>query len=56
MATEDEMFGWHHQLNRHESEQILEVAERTGKSGLMKSMGLQRIGHDSATKQEQFLS
>ena len=21
--TEDEMVGWHHQLNRHESEQIL---------------------------------
>ena len=23
MATEDEMVGWHHQLNGHESEQIL---------------------------------
>ena len=23
--TEDEMVGWHHQLNRHESEQLWEI-------------------------------
>ena len=25
--TEDEMVGWHHQLNEHESEQVLEVGD-----------------------------
>ena len=34
--TEDEMVGWHHQLNGHESEQ---------------SPGSQRVGHDLATEQ-----
>ena len=29
-ATEDEIFGWHHQLNGHESEQTLGVAEGQG--------------------------
>ena len=28
--TEDEMVGWHHQLNGHESEQALEVGEEQG--------------------------
>ena len=28
--TEDEMVGWHHQLNRHESEQALGVGEGQG--------------------------
>ena len=35
-VTEDEMVGWHHQLNGHESEQ---------------SPGSQRVGHDLATEQ-----
>ena len=26
--TEDEMIGWHHQLNGHESEEALRVGER----------------------------
>ena len=26
-ATEDEMVGWHHQLNRHELEQTLEMVK-----------------------------
>ena len=29
--TEDEMVGWHHQLNGHESEQILEDSEGPGR-------------------------
>ena len=29
-TTEDEMVGWHHQLNRHESEQALEVSDGQG--------------------------
>ena len=28
--TEDEMFGWHHQLSRHEFEQALGVGDRQG--------------------------
>ena len=28
--TEDEMVGWHHQFNRHESEQTLGDGERQG--------------------------
>ena len=28
--TEDEMVGWHYQLNGHQFEQVLEVAERQG--------------------------
>ena len=32
-AIEDEMVGWHHQLNGHESEQTLEHSEEQG--GLM---------------------
>ena len=28
--TEDEMVGWHHQLNGHEFEQVLEVVARQG--------------------------
>ena len=28
--TEDEMFGWHHQLNGHEFEQALGVGDEQG--------------------------
>ena len=28
--TEDEMFGWHHQLSRHEFEQALGVGDGQG--------------------------
>ena len=42
---EDEMFGWHHQLNGHEFEQTLEDSEG-------QFMGLQRVGHDLATEQK----
>ena len=30
MVTEDEMVGWHHQLNEHEFEQSLGVGEGQG--------------------------
>ena len=41
--TEDEMVGWHHWLDGHEFEQILEVNE--GQGGLLSvvSMGSQRV-------------
>ena len=46
-ATEDEMVGWHHWLNGHEFEQAPGDGEE--------SMGLQRVGHDLATEQQQTL-
>ena len=45
--TEDEMVGWHHWLNRHER------VCRTGKPGVLQSIGLQRIIHNLATEQQQ---
>ena len=35
--TEDEMVGWHHQL--------MDVS-LTGRPGVLRFMGLQRVGHD----------
>ena len=43
--TEDEMVGWHHQLNGHEFHQALRVGDEQG-SLLAQSMGSQRVGHD----------
>ena len=45
-ATEDEMTGWHHQLNGHESEQAPGVGKGQGKPGVLQSMGSQRVRHD----------
>ena len=46
--TEDEMVGWHQQLNGHEFEQAPGVGD--GQGGLSISvlwfMGSQRVGHD----------
>ena len=39
--TEDEMVGWHHQLDGHEFEQAPEVGVWTGKAGMPQFMGLQ---------------
>jgi len=44
--TEDEMVGWHHQLDGHEFEQALGI----GKPGVLQSMGSQRIGHNCVTE------
>ena len=33
--TEDEMFGWHHQLDEHEFEQALEVDDGYGSAGML---------------------
>ena len=46
--TEDEMVGWYHQLNGHEFEQALELADR--EHGLLQSLGSQRVGHDWVTE------
>ena len=51
-TTEDEMVGWHHWLNRHEF--VWASSERwwrTGKAGILQSMGLQRVRHDWVTEQ-----
>ena len=46
--TEDEMVGWHHQLNGHEFEPAPEDEE---KPGMLQSMGWGRFGYDWATEQ-----
>ena len=58
--TEDEMVGWHHQLNGHEFEQTLGDSEansgrwwRTAKPGVLQFMGLQRVRPDLATEKQQ---
>ena len=50
--TEDQMVGWHHRFNGHEFEQTLEDSEGQGKSGMLQSMGLQRVEHDIVTEQQ----
>ena len=49
--TEDEMVGWQYQLNGHEFEQT--PGDSGGQPGVLQSMGLQRVGHDSVTEQQQ---
>ena len=44
-GQEDEMVGWHHQLNGHEFEQSPGVGDGQG-SLVLQSMGSQRVGHD----------
>ena len=51
--TEDEMVGWHHQLNRHESEQAPRRWWRTGKPAELQSIASQRVRHDWVTEQQQ---
>ena len=46
---EDEMVVWHHQLNGHEFEQA-QSWWWTQRPAVLQSMGLQRVGHDWATK------
>ena len=43
--SEDEMIGWHHQLNGYEFEQALGVGDRQG-GWRAQSMELQRVRHD----------
>ena len=51
-TTEDEMIGWHHQLNGHEFEKTLGDWKMTGKPGMLQSSGSQRVGHDLVTEQQ----
>ena len=50
-VAEDEMVGWHHWLNRHESEQVRQWM--TGKPGMLQPMGSQRVRQNLATEQQQ---
>ena len=43
--AEDEMVGWHHQLNGHEFEQTPGDGERQGEPGMLQSMGSQIVRH-----------
>ena len=51
-VTEDEMVGWHHQLDEHEFEQP-PGWWRTGKPGVLQWRGLQRVGRKWATEQKE---
>ena len=44
-TTEDEMVGWHHWLDGHEFELVMDR-----EPGMLQSMGLQRVRHDWATE------
>ena len=48
--TENEMVGWHHQLNIYEFEQTLGDREGQGRPGMLQSTGSQRPGHDWASE------
>ena len=52
-ATEDEMVGWHHRLNRYEFGKTPGDSEEQGSLACCKPMGLQRAGHDLATENQQ---
>ena len=47
--------GWHHQWHGHELGQTLGDGEwwGTGRPDVLQSMGLQRVGHNWATEQQQ---
>ena len=51
-TTEDEMVGWHHQVNGHEFEQAPGDGERQGSLACCSPWG-RRVGHDWATEQQQ---
>ena len=48
--TEDEMAEWHHWLDGHELEYNSRSWLWTGRSGVLRFMGSQRVGHDWATE------
>ena len=55
--TEEEMVGWHHELDGHEFEQGLEAGDGQGSLVCcMKFMGSKRVGHDLGTEQQRNFS
>ena len=49
-TTEDEMAGWHHRLDGCEFEWTPGVGDGQGRPGVLRFIGLQRVGHDWATE------
>ena len=49
--TEDEMVGWHHQLNGHDFDQILGDGEGQGSLVCFSPWG-HRVGHSLGTEQQ----
>ena len=47
------MVGWHHRLPIDMSLSKLQEVGQTGKSGVLQSMGLQSVGHNLGTEQQQ---
>ena len=52
-ASEDEMAGWHHQWTWRWTWANSGRWWGTGRAGLLQSMGLQSVGHDWVTEQQQ---
>ena len=50
-TAEDEMVGWHHWLNRHESEQAPGDGELDREACMLQFMGSQTVGYNLATEQ-----
>ena len=48
--TENEMVGWYHWFDGHEFEQILGVGDGQGSLSFLRSLGSQRVGHNTATE------
>ena len=48
-TPEDEMAGWHHWVDRHESEELRKLVMNR-EPGMLQFMGSQRVGHDWATE------
>ena len=44
--TEDEMAGWHHELDGHEFRSTPGVGDGQGTPGVLWFMGSQSVGHD----------
>ena len=51
-TTEDEIVGWHHQLNKHDHEQALGDGKGQGSLAHCSLWGSQTFGHDWATEQQ----
>ena len=50
------MVGWHHQLNGYEFEKTPGDSEGQGGLACCSPWGLQRVGHDLGTEQQQKIS
>ena len=47
------LFGWHHLLNGSVDMSFEQLWAQTGKSSVLQSMGLQRLGQEWETEQQQ---